>query len=98
MTTVRPNKVNQIVGRPMGGIKGDDQPVFRFAFCKIDAWVMIELLNKGLPLALGEVFDYLFTTKQKLLLVCCFMGIDHGFAYLSLFALPLSQHPKLNCY
>jgi len=70
MTAVRTNQLNQNIGRPMGGVKSDDQPIFRLALCKIDAWVMIQFLNKVHPLTVGKSSNGQFTSKQKLRLVC----------------------------
>jgi hypothetical protein len=80
----------------MGGVKGDDQSVGRFALGEIDAWMMIQLLDEVLPLSLSKAVDCEFASEQKLRLVCCFVGFHHDLAPLSLFPQSLSQHTRLN--
>ncbi|AFP30682.1 hypothetical protein MRBBS_1745 [Marinobacter sp. BSs20148] len=63
----------------MGGVEGDDQLIFRFALGKIDARMMIQLLNEVPPLNLSKTLDGKFASEQKLSLACCFMSFRHEF-------------------
>ena len=63
----------------MGCVEDDDQLVFRVALGKIDARMMIQLLNEVLPLSFSKALDCEFASKQKLSLVCCFMSFRHEF-------------------
>jgi hypothetical protein len=94
---VRRYETNQFVGGPMCAIERDDKFASRFTLGEVHARMMIQLLDDVLPLILRKAFDSQFAPKQKLRLVCCFMGFSHGLAPLNLCAQPLSQHPKLNC-
>jgi len=63
----------------MGGIKRDNQLIFRFTLGKIDARMMIQLLNEVLPLSFSKALDCEFASEQKLSLFCCFMSFRHEF-------------------
>jgi hypothetical protein len=63
----------------MGCVEGDDQLVFRFTLCKIDARMMIQLRNEVLPLNFSKALDREFASEQKLSLVSCFMSFRHDF-------------------